>query len=87
MEARGPRPSGRSDRRGSDASRYPLSLLARLVDAGLAEVVITADGTPALQVDPVFEQARAAALSGFDDADVAREVVAAHTLHHLRPTG
>ena len=70
----------------SDASRYPLSLLARLVDAGLAEVVITSDGTPALQVDPVFEQARSAALAGFADIDHARDE-AAHAVHHLRPTG
>lgn len=72
----------------SDASRYPLSVLSRLVDAGLAEVVIRPDGTPTLAVDPVFERARAAAMAGF--ADVDRTRAARHRLHpthHLRPTG
>lgn len=86
MEARGHSTSAEADRGWSDASRYPLALLARLVEAGLAEVVITADGTPELQVDPIFEQARAAVLAGLADADHAREVVP-RTVHHLRPTG
>ncbi len=77
---------GQADAGASAASRYSLPVLALLVDAGLAEVVIDADGTPVLQIDPVFERARAAALAGFDDADRARDAER-HVAHHLRPTG
>lgn len=42
---------------------------------------------PTPQVDPVFEQARAAAMAGFTDADRAQPVKGRTTHHHLRPTG
>ena len=86
MEARGPSTAGRSSEGISDAARYPLGLLGRLVDAGLAEVVIGPDGMPTLQVDPVFERARSAAMAGFADVDRARDE-ASQLAHHLRPTG
>lgn len=83
MEARRPSTERGIAAEGSDASRYPLTLLARLVDAGLTDVVIGSDGTPTLQVDPVFERARSAALAGFADVDRSRDEAA----RHLRPTG
>jgi hypothetical protein len=83
VEARGSSTERWVAAEGSDASRYPLALLARLVDAGLTDVVIGSDGMPTLQVDPVFERARAAALAGFADVDHARDEAA----RHLRPTG
>ena len=61
-------------------------MLARLVDTGLAEVVVESDGTPSLQIDPIFEQARAAAMAGF--ADIGQMWAAErHLAQHLRPTG
>jgi len=53
------------------ADAYPLALQLRLVDLGLAEVVVV-DGIPSVAVDPIFEAARTAALAGFDDAEQAR---------------
>lgn len=49
-----------------DDARYSLALRLRLVDLGLAEVVVV-DGVPGVAVDPIFEAARAAALAGIDD--------------------
>lgn len=68
------------------ASRYPVAVLARLVEAGLAEVVVGPNGTPTLQIDPVFERARAAAFAGFADADRSRDAMD-QVAHQLRPTG
>jgi len=58
--------------RASCARRYPLPVLARLVEADLVEVVVEADG-PTMVVDPIFDRAVAAALAGADDADRAWE--------------
>ena len=81
-----PRPDPPGARRPHDscARRYPLPVLARLLEAELVEVVCE-DDTLALAVDPIFDRAVAAALAGLDDADRAWESAADDLWDQLRP--
>ena len=69
---------------GSCARRYPLSVLAQLVEAALIDVVVD-DEALALVVDPIFDRAVAAALAGVDDADHAWDDAAHEVFRQLRP--
>ena len=69
--------------RASCARRYPLSVLAQLMEADMIDVVVDAD-TLALVVDPIFDRAVAAALAGVDDADRAWDSAADEVFGQLR---